>query len=169
MSDEILCATCRKTISDDDLAADGVLTWSFNPGNECLPERSELRHSICYQRAALEERAGVILEFENGWVPLVTRLMDAIDAVGLDYKVDQIKEKFGGLRFYWHPKSQDDDGSIPEGREGAVDQIEVLVAAAEDESLTTCEVCGEPGRTRRGSYVRTLCDTHDGGVATHEG
>jgi hypothetical protein len=31
---------------------------------------------------------------------------------------------------------------------------------AKVESLHTCEVCGQPGTRRYGSWIRTLCDEH---------
>lgn len=59
--------------------------------------------------------------------------------------VEQIKEKFGTLRFYYR---------------GGDDHVRNMVAMVEDLSSRTCEVCGSPGRTREGSWVRTLCDEH---------
>lgn len=57
----------------------------------------------------------------------------------------QVKEKWGGLRFY----VSNCDGYI----DGAI-------ALAESLSLRTCEQCGAPGRPRGGGWVRTLCDGH---------
>jgi hypothetical protein len=39
---------------------------------------------------------------DDGWFDLVWRLCEAIEALGPDedFKVEQVKEKFGGLRFY---------------------------------------------------------------------
>lgn len=57
----------------------------------------------------------------------------------------QVKEKFGGLRFYYN---------------GGDDYIRGVVGMAEEMSYRTCEVCGSPGKLRRGGWYRTLCDTH---------
>lgn len=59
--------------------------------------------------------------------------------------VDQIKEKFGGLRFYYH---------------GGDDFIRGLVRMAESWASKSCEQCGAPGVIRRGGWIRTLCDAH---------
>lgn len=59
--------------------------------------------------------------------------------------VDQIKEKFGGLRFYY---------------QGGDDYIRGLVSMAESWASKTCEQCGAPGVIRRGGWIRTLCDDH---------
>ena len=58
----------------------------------------------------------------------------------------QVKEKFGGLRFYYI---------------GGDDEIEGMVRMAEAMSMVTCEVCGSPGQLRSGGWIRTLCDDHE--------
>jgi len=58
----------------------------------------------------------------------------------------QVKEKFGGLRFYY---------------DGGDDQIHGMVRMAESWAANTCEECGAPGTMRHGGWVRTLCDDHD--------
>lgn len=60
--------------------------------------------------------------------------------------VDQVKEKFGTLRFYYH---------------GGDDVIDGMVRMAESMSSVTCETCGKPGKTRSGGWIRTLCDEHE--------
>lgn len=65
----------------------------------------------------------------------------------LDYiRVAQIKEKFGGLRFYY---------------DGGDDYISGLVTMAESWAGRTCETCGERGKQRGGGWIRTLCDKHE--------
>lgn len=58
-------------------------------------------------------------------------------------KAAQVKEKFGGLRFYMT---------------SANDEIRELVSEAEALSYKTCEECGEPGEERDTRWIRTLCD-----------
>lgn len=60
--------------------------------------------------------------------------------------VSQIKEKFGGLRFYY---------------DGGDDYIDGLVRMAEVWASRSCEECGSPGRSRSGGWIRTLCDHHE--------
>lgn len=57
----------------------------------------------------------------------------------------QVKEKFGSLRFYV---------------DNCDEYVDAVIAMAEDASGRTCEVCGGPGRTRGGGWIRTLCDDH---------
>jgi hypothetical protein len=60
--------------------------------------------------------------------------------------VEQIKEKFGGLRFYYR---------------GGNDTIAGMVAMAESFAEHTCETCGDIGKRRSGGWIRTLCDKHE--------
>lgn len=79
-----------------------------------------------------------------GWYPILARLEERLREIDPDYRVYQVKEKFGDLRFYWAGRNFD------AGR--------AAVADAEAEAARTCEVCGNPGdlRSRRG-WFRTVC------------
>ena len=59
--------------------------------------------------------------------------------------VEQVKEKFGSLRFYY---------------QGGDDFIHGATVLAESLSGTLCEECGGIGKRTRGGWVRTLCDFH---------
>jgi hypothetical protein len=85
------------------------------------------------------------LDVCSGWYDLILRTHAALIAIDPKYGLCQIKEKFGGLRYY-----------IAEG----TDEMWAIVEAAEKESITTCEECGEPGVLRNLSWIRTLCDKH---------
>jgi len=81
-----------------------------------------------------------------GWHKLVNRLIDDLFSLGWDGQVYQVKEKFGGLRFY-----------IGKG----TDDIFKRIQLAEDESYKLCEVCGKPGEERNPfGWIKTLCDEH---------
>ena len=58
-------------------------------------------------------------------------------------KIVQIKEKFGGLRFYY---------------DGGDHYVHGAVALAEDLSYKICERCGNPGKPNKAGWIRTLCD-----------
>jgi hypothetical protein len=57
----------------------------------------------------------------------------------------QVKEKFGGLRFYVNR---------------ATDKHWSYITFAESMSYRTCEVCGAPGKTYTDGWHQTLCDHH---------
>ena len=84
------------------------------------------------------------LEISNGWFGLVKELIEDCIALGWDKQICQIKEKFGGLRFYIN--------SAPE-------EVFKRIREAEDKSFTTCEVTGNPGQLRTDiGWYRTLCE-----------
>lgn len=84
-------------------------------------------------------------ECDEGWHPLIDRTLAKIKELEPDFTIFQIKEKFGGLRIYGHP---------------ITDEIDNIISDAEDESYHTCEVCGAPGKVRETGWIKTLCDEH---------
>ena len=81
-----------------------------------------------------------------GWHPLVRTLIVDLFAAGWDGQLTQIKEKFGGLRFY-----------IGSGSE----EVHALTRKAEDDSFRICEQCGDAGECRYDlGWYKTLCDKH---------
>lgn len=85
-----------------------------------------------------------------GWYDLIADLVDDLVVIAPNLKVAQIKEKFGGLRFYID--------SIY-GNEEA-DAVYNRIRNAERLSEITCETCGGPGTLRKTGWHRTLCDEH---------
>lgn len=59
---------------------------------------------------------------------------------------EQVKEKFGQLRFYYS---------------GGDDVVHGMVRLAESMSGSLCEECGSVGRTVGKRWLRTLCKTHE--------
>lgn len=77
----------------------------------------------------------------KGWESLIRRLYASKPE---DVEVHQVKEKFGGLRFYV--------GGAPEEYHRLIDQVC-------NESYSICEWCGEPGTADdRYYWLLTLCD-----------
>lgn len=105
----------------------------------------------------------------EGWWPIVEKLCGQIDAYTNwrnntresllkanpynhtipeavpQVTVEQIKEKFGGLRFYYT---------------GGDDFIHGLVTMAEIWAGASCEDCGAPGKQGGNGWISTLCPTH---------
>lgn len=65
-------------------------------------------------------------------------------------ELQQIKEKFGGLRIY----------SYIEGSDESIIAIEAAENIAIEAAWKTCEACGQPGELRGGGWLRTLCEAH---------
>ena len=91
--------------------------------------------------------AHVALQCGNGWWDLIDLLCHQIEEQaereGLaPPRALQVKQKFGGLRFYTDRSS---------------DLYFALIKLAEAMSFRLCEDCGHPGAPRPGSGVFTLC------------
>jgi hypothetical protein len=92
----------------------------------------------------------------EGWWPILENLCSNIQhhinwknkesEVVPQVTVAQIKEKFGGLRFYY---------------DGGDERIRGMVQMAESWADRSCEECGAPGQRRDGGWIKTLCDEHE--------
>ena len=100
-------------------------------------------------------------ECGDGWFNILDQLMSNIqhhidwnnqnfDKGYKQYKqvaqvtLDQVKEKFGTLRFYYS---------------GGDDIIDGMVRMAESMSGCTCEECGNIGKSRGGGWIHTYCES----------
>jgi hypothetical protein len=83
-------------------------------------------------------------ECDSGWYQIIKDLIVDLIELGWNKEICQVKEKFGGLRFY-----------INEGS----DEIHARISKAEDLSYKTCEVTGKPGQLRTDiGWYTTLCE-----------
>jgi len=109
-------------------------------------QMNELQQQLFDDFPTVFQREGDTPEVGNGWVkellrPLCQRLVGL--GIADDFHVDQIKEKFGGLRFYASGASREQDDAID---------------AAERDSYKVCELCGSRRDvTTRGSWLLTRC------------
>lgn len=126
----------------------------------------------------------------DGWYSLLDALCQTLESIteGKDIQVvaDQVKEKFGGLRFYYHVEYKRDIFDRIRSRfstfmcrhkwgiqynkmvdfkkkyfKSTIEKISDAVSYAEGQSYRTCEKCGGPGETRGGGWVSTLCEECD--------
>lgn len=105
----------------------------------------------------LTKGAGCHTEWIPGWAPLIEELNVALADIAPRYVIDQIKEKFGTLRYYITILTVDNYL-----KDELTDRVWAIVDEYEKRSASICMVCGEPGSLRGGSWVRTLCDEHSG-------
>lgn len=90
------------------------------------------------------------LGIREGWFPLIDHLCSFLQ-FNTDYNREpqveavQVKEKFGGLRFYV---------------KDATPEQYAVIAYVESLSTKTCEECGAPGKQQGRDWIRTLCDEH---------
>jgi hypothetical protein len=93
------------------------------------------------------------IECDDGWYDLIEAMCHEIQS-DINYKLNnqipitqvvatQIKEKFGGLNFYY---------------EGGDDFTDGIVTLAENLSYKICETCGNKGETKGKHWLKTTCD-----------
>lgn len=85
-----------------------------------------------------------------GWHPYVEPLIEEVNRLG--GTVHQIKEKFGGLRFYY--------GLPDKVTEADIKAMFDLVSTAEQLCSNACEECGEPAMRTNTGWIKTLCGDH---------
>lgn len=89
-------------------------------------------------------------EIDDGWKPMVKALVDLSTTYchnqQLPFTLEQVKEKFGTLRFYYS---------------GGDEYVHQLVDLVEASSGRVCEVCGKKATLRKDlGWLKTLCDEH---------
>jgi hypothetical protein len=93
------------------------------------------------------------LEVGPGWKDLVTECHEKLLKIDKNYKPVQVKEKFGGLRFYF-------DSSFGH-KSMQANAMNKIVFEYEQKSYKICETCGAPGEPRRNyGWIKTACDEH---------
>lgn len=92
------------------------------------------------------------IECGNGWAELILKCHEQLKAFDHNYKIAQIKEKFGGLRFYFTPTNP-----------AFTRHMGLMLTEIERSSYLICEACGQPGNLRtqgKGRWMKTLCLVH---------
>lgn len=107
----------------------------------------ENKYPILYKDNAIVKYGGI--SCHSGWHKLIDDLSRDLEQWMIDNPkeepiiVCQIKEKFGGLRFYV-------DGGNSESQQ--------IIDKAEDASLTICDTCGGNGKSREiNGWIHTIC------------
>jgi len=85
-----------------------------------------------------------ICECGSGWLQMIHDLIEELIEAGWDKRICQIKEKFGGLRFY-----------IGEGNTEIFD----IISKYEELSYEICEKCGSTEDVETGGkgWISSLC------------
>jgi hypothetical protein len=113
------------------------MCWGFEHGNGWYEIINQLCASIQHHIDWSNGQRAKLLENNPHNIPVPNAVLQVV--------ADQVKEKFGTLRFYYS---------------GGDDVIDGMVRMAESMSAVTCEQCGCPGKQRSGGWIRTLCDEH---------
>lgn len=123
--------------------------------------KSELDEKLCADFPLLyRDRHGSMqntcmcwgLDVGDGWYDIIYRLSQKLEAMIAKCPDDpdfgrpcasQVKEKFGGLRFYMTEST---------------DEMEAAIRFAEGEASAICELCGEPGELGGKGWLSCRCE-----------
>ena len=129
--DDLLCSKYPKIFKDRHAGCETTaMCWGFDCGDGWFNILNQLMGNIQHYTDWNNDN------FAKGYtqykqVPQVT--------------LDQVKEKFGTLRFYYT---------------GGDEHISGMVRMAESMSGVTCEECGNPGSRCGSSWIYTACEAH---------
>jgi len=84
------------------------------------------------------------VDLPAGWLEIARKCCAVVSKEAPDLRVSQLKEKFGGARFYY----------VGFATQKTVDAID----AFEKQSYQTCQLCGAPGKGRGERWIITMCD-----------
>ena len=174
--DEYLCKVYPKMMVNRNLhMTETCMCWGFECGDGWFPILNQLMCNIQHHIDWRVRQREVAIKFNEMTTQLKagdSTLFDEDmkDVINQEYKeqrrqeliegslreipelvpqvtLDQVKEKFGTLRFYYS---------------GGDDYISGLVSMAESMSGVTCETCGKPGTSTGGGWIKTACKEHGG-------
>jgi hypothetical protein len=174
--DEYLCKVYPKMMVNRNLhMTETCMCWGFECGDGWFPILNQLmgniqhhidwkekqrKWAIDYNEMAAQAKAGNFDLFEEANKSLTDeeyKNEKLAEIVAGDFRqvpepipqvtLDQVKEKFGTLRFYYS---------------GGDEYISGMVTMAEAMSGITCETCGKPGTQTSGGWVKTACVEHGG-------
>ena len=155
--DEALCAKYPLIFKDRHSSMQTTaMCWGFDCGDGWYNIIDVLCGKLCSEWLGAKSRYEFIKDkvgqkmqggsgdiITQGEIDLRKQIMDE-EASKVPVAV-QVKEKFGGLRFYV---------------QAATDKHYQFISFAESMSYRTCETCGAPGKTYTDGWHTTLCDIH---------
>jgi len=112
----------------------------------------KLRKEFVFYKYGGFHGKGLSFECGDGWFNLLYNLSKQIEKlmndkkINKDFRVHQIKEKFGFLHYYTN---------------FSTNELDDLITQAEEKSIVTCEQCGKKGNIRDigGHWCMTLCNS----------
>ena len=154
--DEALCAKYPLIFKDrNENMMNTAMCWGFDHGDGWYNIIDTLCGLLTSDYRGAKSRYDHLAEVGVGGILYGTKTVtqEAIDEakVKLDEETlrvpvaVQVKEKFGGLRFYV---------------KAATDEHYNYISFAESMSYRTCDQCGNPGKTYTDGWHTTLCDIH---------
>jgi hypothetical protein len=154
--DEALCAKYPLIFKDrNENMQNTAMCWGFSHGDGWYNIIDTLCGLLTSEYRGAKSRYDHLVEVGVGNVLYGTKTVTQESIDTAKTKLDeetlkvpvavQVKEKFGGLRFYV---------------QAATDKHYQYISFAESMSYRTCEECGAPGKTYTDGWHMTLCDIH---------
>ena len=108
---------------------------------------NELQLKIESLRSKIEPSYGQYISVDEGWYQIILDCDKELTAIDPNYRIFQIKEKFGGLRYYFKPSQSD-----------TLEAMNKVVSKYEEIAARTCEATGMPGVLMKsvGGWQKTL-------------
>jgi hypothetical protein len=143
-----------------------AMCWGFYCGDGWFNIINTLSRELCYpwmqavrNYNTIKDHEGVLFykaawggndeESDSNFLITPERINQRLEEVQIAEKMTpvavQVKEKFGGLRFYV---------------DGASEKHQNMIDFAEHLSETTCEVCGKKGKRNNEGWISTRCNEH---------
>ena len=138
-----------------------AMCWGFEVGDGWFNLINQLSSQLCFKWLSakkhyetIKDREGELLykgypESEYNYHITIDHINKAKRDMEEEYNkvptASQVKEKFGGLRFYV---------------EGATDEQYELITFAENMSYTICDICGSVGKPNKRGWIATRCKDH---------
>ena len=137
-----------------------AMCWGFEVGDGWFDIINILSQKLCAGWLNAKEDYDYIKDREGEQIysdnmlknnPVITKEMIAERKSIMDEEAKkvpiatQVKEKFGGLRFYI---------------DGGTDEHYAYISFAESMSRRTCEICGDKGKPIGGYWISTRCEKH---------
>ena len=137
--DKLLCEKYPKMmVNRNKNMMETCMCWGFSCGDGWFNILDQLMACIQHHIDWDEKQRNRNIEWNQTHPNDLRAITEPIPQVTLD----QVKEKFGTLRFYYS---------------GGDDEIGGMVRIAEAMSSVTCEECGNPGKSRNGGWIHTYC------------
>jgi hypothetical protein len=139
--DKLLCEKYPKMmVNRNKNMQETCMCWGFECGDGWFNILDQLMGNIQHHIDWKEKQRNWAIDFNSKAAQEEMRVVpESIPQVTLD----QVKEKFGTLRFYYT---------------GGDDIIDGMVRMAESMSGVTCEECSAPAQTRGPGWIRTICE-----------
>ena len=142
--DQLLCEKYPKMmVNRNKNMQETCMCWGFECGDGWFNILDQLMGNIQHHIDWKEKQRNWAIDFNSKAAKEEMRVVpESIPQVTLD----QVKEKFGTLRFYYT---------------GGDDIIDGMVRMAESMSGVTCEECSAPAQTHGPGWIRTRCEPCD--------